>query len=112
MEIHYLKLQNDPFMKIKNKQKTIEMRLYDEKRKKIKIDDEIIFTNLLSGENLKCQVKNIFVFNNFEELYKNFDKTKLGYKQNEIAKPDDMNIYYTAKQQSEFGVCAIEIVLI
>jgi ASC-1-like (ASCH) protein len=38
---HYMKLQNDPFTKIKNKTKTIEMRLNDEKRRKIKIHDLI-----------------------------------------------------------------------
>ena len=31
---HYMKLQNDPFTKIKNKTKTIEMRLNDGKRRK------------------------------------------------------------------------------
>ena len=29
---HYMKLQDDPFKKIKNKTKTIEMRLNDEKK--------------------------------------------------------------------------------
>ena len=41
-----MKLQDDPFKKIKNKTKTIEMRLNDEKRKKIKQDDLIEFTNI------------------------------------------------------------------
>lgn len=44
--IHYMKLQNNPFIKIKNKTKTIEMRLNDEKRKKINIGDNIEFTNI------------------------------------------------------------------
>ena len=33
--IYEMKLRNSPFTKIKNGNKTIELRLYDEKRKKI-----------------------------------------------------------------------------
>ena len=47
-----MKLQDDPFTKIKNKTKTIEMRLNDEKRKKIKQNDLIEFTNIKSKEIL------------------------------------------------------------
>ena len=55
---HYMKLQNDPFTKIKNKTKTIEMRLNDEKRRKIKIHDLIEFTNIKTGENyIKTMIK-------------------------------------------------------
>ena len=51
-----MKLQNDPFTKIKNKTKTIEMRLNDEKRRKIKIHDLIEFTNIKTGEKLFTKV--------------------------------------------------------
>ena len=34
--LHEMKLQDDPFKKISDGTKTIEMRLYDEKRKKSK----------------------------------------------------------------------------
>ena len=56
MEIHNLKLQQKPFNSIKNKEKTIEMRLYDDKRKLIKTGDEIIFTNIVTNEKLKTKV--------------------------------------------------------
>ncbi len=112
MEIHNLKLQQKPFNSIKNKEKTIEMRLYDDKRKLIKTGDEIIFTNIVTNEKLKTKVLSVKLFKNFEELYNNFDKTKLGYKKNEIASPEDMNIYYSVEEQKNFGVCAIEIKVI
>lgn len=112
MEIHNLKLQQKPFNSIKNKEKTIEMRLYDDKRKLIKLGDEIIFTNIVTNEKLKTKVLSIKLFKNFEELYNNFDKTKLGYKKNEISSPEDMNIYYSVEEQKNFGVCAIEIKVI
>ena len=39
--IHKMKLNESPFERIKNGTKTIEFRLYDDKRKKVKIGDEI-----------------------------------------------------------------------
>ena len=49
---HYMKLKNDPFIKIKNKTKTIEMRLNDEKRKKINVGDIIEFTRKMRYKHI------------------------------------------------------------
>ena len=43
VKIHQMKLNNKPFNMIKNGRKNIELRLYDEKRRKLNIGDEIIF---------------------------------------------------------------------
>ena len=42
MKIHQMKLNNKPFNMIKNGRKNIELRLYDEKRRKLNIGDEIM----------------------------------------------------------------------
>lgn len=39
--IHYMKLYNEPFQMIKKGEKTIELRLNDEKRRKLKKGDTI-----------------------------------------------------------------------
>ena len=44
--IHKMRLKESPFERIKNGTKTIEFRLYDEKRSKIKIGDQIEFSKL------------------------------------------------------------------
>ena len=41
--IHQMSLRPHPFEKIKLGEKTIELRLYDEKRKEIKVGDTIEF---------------------------------------------------------------------
>ena len=41
--IHKMNLHDEPFKKIKNGTKTVEMRLNDEKRRQIKIGDTITF---------------------------------------------------------------------
>ena len=44
--LHKMKLKESPFERIKNGTKTVEFRLYDEKRRKIKIGDQIEFSKL------------------------------------------------------------------
>ena len=106
---HFMKLKNEPFVSIKNGLKTIEMRLFDEKRKQIKVGDTIEFTNIVSLEKLKVKVSALHKFKNFEELYSHFNKTQLGYKQTENANPNDMNQYYTNDDIHKYGVLGIEI---
>jgi len=110
--LHELRLHNNPFNLIKQKSKTVEMRLYDEKRQKIKKGDEIIFTNRQTSETIKTKVKDIKLFKNFEELYSKYNKIELGYSENEEANFKDMELYYSIKEQAIYGVCAIEIEVI
>lgn len=109
--IYEMKLQNDPFNKIKNGIKTIEMRLYDEKRRKLKENDIIEFTNVLTNEKIRVQVLRLHLFNNFKELYEHFDKVSLGYNKDEVAQSSDMDIYYSKEEQQKYGVVGIEIKL-
>ena len=44
--LHKMKLNESPFERMKNGTKTIEFRLYDEKRKQIKVGDQIEFSKL------------------------------------------------------------------
>ena len=67
--IHQMNLWDDSFQAIKEGWKTIEMRLNDEKRSLIKINDKIEFTNNKTNETMLCKVINIFCYSNFEELY-------------------------------------------
>ena len=62
--IHELRLHNGPFEKIKNGTKTIEIRLYEEKRKLIRENDIIEFTNRSTNEKIRTKVL-IFSFISF-----------------------------------------------
>ena len=109
---HFMKLKPEPFKAIKIGMKDIEMRLNDEKRQTIKIGDFIEFTNTESGEILKVKVINKHHFSSFDDLYKSFDKSRLGYYENEIAHPNDMTQYYPQEEINQSGVVGIEIKLI
>ena len=109
--IHKMNLNDEPFNSIKDGFKTIEMRLYDEKRRLINIGDVIEFNNRLTNEKINVEVIMLHLFNNFEELYKHFDKICLGYKDNEEANSSDMEKYYLKEEQDKYGVVGIEIKL-
>lgn len=113
MDIHIMNLNEEPFKLIKQGTKTIELRLYDEKRQKICIGDCINFINMNNiNDVLKVKVKQIYKYKNFKELYKNFDKISIGYKEDEIPNYKDMYLYYTEDDIKKYGVVAIEISII
>ena len=107
--MHYMKLHNDPFNLIKSGTKTIELRLNDLKRQKIKVDDLIEFTNRTNNEKMLVEIENLYHYPSFEELYKNFDKVAMGYDEDDIADPKDMEEYYYPEEQSKYGVLGIKI---
>ena len=47
---HYMNLASEPFEQISSGAKTIELRLYDEKRQAVSAGDTIIFTNLADNQ--------------------------------------------------------------
>lgn len=107
--MHYMKLHNDPFNLIKSGTKTIELRLNDLKRQKIKVGDLIEFTNRVIDEKMLVRVIDLIKFNSFSDLYKNFSKVSMGYREDEEANPSDMELYYSLEEQEKYGVLAIKI---
>lgn len=111
---HKMNLNPEPFAMIRSGQKTIELRLNDEKRKRIQVGDIIEFTQSETREKLITKVVAIHRFDSFAELYQKLPLLKCGYKKADIetAKPEDMNLYYTPEQQAKYGVLGIEIKII
>lgn len=109
--IHNMKLHASPFEMIKSGKKTIELRLFDEKRQQIKVGDIIIFTNNAGDETLKTTVKKLHCFDSFDKLYKSLPLLQCGYTQEDIdkANPTDMEQYYSVEEQNKYGVVGIEI---
>lgn len=111
---HTMKLAPNPFEMIKIGAKTIELRLYDEKRRKIRVGDLIEFVSTENARDVICvKVTDIFVFDSFETLYKSLPLSACGYTTENVANasPDDMNVYYSKEEQSKCGVVGIKIEL-
>ena len=111
--MHRMKLHASPFEKIKSGEKTIELRLFDEKRQQIKAGDTIVFTNTITGETLDVSVLKLHRFDSFAELYRALPLEQCGYLPEEAAaaSPKDMEAYYTAEEQARYGVVGIELEL-
>ena len=109
---HEMRLNDGPFTDIKNGTKTIELRLNDEKRQLLKEKDLIEFTNRETSEQMLVEIVKLHHYPSFEELYKHFDKVSMGYKDDEIADPKDMEKYYSKEEQQKYGVVGIEIKII
>ena len=109
--IHEMKLRPEPFAKIRSGAKTIELRLYDEKRQMIREGDVIIFTSTENGERIRATVKKLHLFDSFEALYKSLPLLKCGYTAEDVgsALPSDMEAYYCVVEQKQYGVVGIEL---
>lgn len=106
-----MKLNSAPFEMIKSGKKTIELRLYDEKRQKIKIGDTIVFTDHTTGEIFHTTVAKLHRFDTFNELYRSLPLLKCGYTVENVddAKPSDMDQFYSLEEQNKYGVVGIEL---
>ncbi len=105
-------LNKEPFEKIRNRYKTIELRLNDEKRRKISVGDVVKFScKEYPSVILVAKVVCLHAFKDFEELYYALPLEKCGYAPEEVktATPEDMKKYYSEDAVSKWGTLGIEI---
>lgn len=111
---HEMKLQPKYYDFILNGTKRIEIRLFDEKRQQIKIGDTIKFLKkpeLIESFNVK--VVDLLRYNNFEEMFKDFDISVLADKS--MTKEELISVleeFYTKEKQEQYGVLGIKIELL
>ena len=109
--VHILYIENNDFAAIETKQKNVEFRLADNKRKKIKIGDVLIFSNIDNLE--KCvytEVTKLYFAPDFKNLIAKTGIHKTGYT-NAGDMLDFWDDIYTIKQQKKYGVIGIEFEL-
>ncbi len=110
--IHFMTLNPAPYAAMQRGEKTVEMRLYDDKRRAVQTGDIIRFTCPgFTGESLNARVDAVRVFPDFAALYAAYDKRALGYAVGALADPRDMERYYSPARIARYGVVALEITL-
>lgn len=104
--LHKMKLNKSPFERIKNGTKKVEFRLYDEKRKQIKVGDKIEFSKLPDlEEKLLVYVVELYREDKFENLFK-----RLYSDEEEIRrKTKAMHQIYSPDKEQQYGVLGIRI---
>jgi len=108
---HRMKLYDQPFGKIVDGKKTIEVRCYDEKRRTINVGDKIIFSHYDDSSRIICvTVTNVVCFKTFRDLYSSYPLEKFGHVDLSV---DEMvaSAYsiYSKEQEQLYGVVAIHI---
>ena len=107
-----MQLQDKPFRQIKSGEKDIELRLFDEKRQKIKTGDIITFSNKETKEIVTCGVVRITRAVIFSELFEgSITKERAGF-----GREDDidelMSGYYSSDKIAQYGAVGIVIKLV
>lgn len=106
---HQMKLHPAPFAAIQSGRKTVELRLNDEKRQKIKMGDTITFTQTETGETIRAVVLALRHYPDFDAMYQAEDPLTMGYDEGDTADPRDMSQYYNDDEIRRYGTLAIEI---
>ena len=109
--IHYMNLVPSAFKKIADGSKTIELRLNDEKRQRIKAQDTVVFNCLEAKDIITAQVSGLHKFSDFKELYNALPLQMCGYTVAELdtAHYTDMEQYYIKEQIKKYGALGIEL---
>ena len=113
--MHIMHLKSEPFKNIESGTKTVELRLYDNKRRLLDVGDDIIFIHLADdSERLAARVKALYRYASFEELFSDIAPEKCGFQNGETVEEAaaSMQKYYSAKQIGLHGVLGIKIELI
>ena len=111
--IHEMKLNDKAFNNIKNGKKKFELRLYDDKRKKINLNDTIIFHNLNNlSDTISVTVLALLRYPSFSDLFKDIDYKLCGTANSLEEKLERVHTFYPLEQEKENGILAIKIQLI
>ncbi|MBQ8131610.1 MAG: ASCH domain-containing protein [Bacilli bacterium] len=102
-------LHPDVFDIVKNGSKKVEVRIYDEKRRKLKVGDTLIFLKRPEEtETITATVTKLDIYKNFKELVKHYDIKDLyleSYTKEMFL--EELKRFYTEEEQEENGVVAI-----
>ena len=111
---HVLKLDNEYFDAIKSGIKTIELRLYDKKRRQIQVGDVVEFLRQpLLEEKIETRVVELILDESFSNILDKYPLEVFAGKNISRKELEEaLNRFYSAEEQQEFGVVGIRIELI
>jgi len=110
-----MKMQPQFFEKIKNNNKTVEIRLFDEKRKALRIGEQIEFSKQPElREKILVEIIELRKFPDFVSLLNEYSLSEMGFAET-ISQKDFLQTfyqYYTPEEEKMFGVIAIKVKLL
>ena len=97
---------------IMDKRKTIELRLFDNKRRRVDTGDCIIFSRVDNPKDrISVKVNGLLNFQNFEQLFEVVDIQKCGFAKetSKSSASQVMQRYYSMESIEQYGVLGIVI---
>lgn len=110
-----MNLNDEPFQKIRDGKKTIELRLFDKKRRKLDLGDYIIFSKVGNpNEKITTKIKALYRGRSFRELFEDISIEKCGNGKDDSIETvvSGMRKYYSEEDEKRFGVLGIKIELV
>ncbi|MBQ2989547.1 MAG: metallophosphoesterase [Clostridia bacterium] len=107
---HEMTLRADPFRRMRNGKKRVELRLLDEKRKNVRVGDRIVFTNAENeDEKIYARVIGLHAYPDFDSLASDFFRSEMGFEDCVECAGDIMRQYYSDADVSQYGALAIRV---
>lgn len=107
-----MELQNAYYNFILKGTKRIELRLYDEKRKNIKLGDIITVTNAQTNEEFEVKVVGLLLYETFDDLFCDFDIEVLADKSmTKEELKNELEKFYPIDKQKQYNVLGIRLEL-
>lgn len=107
-----MKLLAVPFEKMKSGLKTVEIRLYDEKRQDLQVGDTIEFSKLPNlDEKITVEVVKLLKYASFRDLIHNYGMEYYGYPKDYSVENFITSIYtiYSKEEEENVGVLGIQV---
>jgi ASC-1-like (ASCH) protein/adenylate kinase family enzyme len=115
LNTHRMHLDDAPFEKMRSGEKTVEVRVYDEKRMRVRVGDTIVFSRRSDdAQKVSAEVVGLSTFGSFRELLSAFEKCKFGHDP-ALSLEDQvraMREHYTEAEERENGVVAMHLRLL
>lgn len=114
MQQHEMTLYQGPFERMIRGEKTLELRLYDEKRQKIQAGDKITFKLASQPEKkIATEVTALLIYQTFANLIDDLPTSLLGYKEEDRGYlRESMYEIYTPEQEAKHGALGIRLKLV
>ena len=112
--LHRMKLQTGAFELVENGVKTLELRLYDDKRKAIQLHDVVEFLEVPNfTRKVRVKVTGLLVYPTFASIVDDLPARLMGYRESEKTYlRTSMYEVYGAEDEARYGALGIRFIII
>ncbi|GEK92213.1 ASCH domain-containing protein [Alkalibacterium kapii] len=109
---YFMGLYDRPFELVSSGKKTVEVRLNDIKRRKLKIGDIITFNKLTNPfEEVTVRIKDLTYYQTFKEMYQDIPAKTFGSEDVTLEEMlEKTHVIYPPEKEQEWGTLAISFV--